>query len=400
MERIVEAIVNTFIRELGSDLEAAYLFGSMATRIFELGESNINLLLIVNDRVSMHTIRQIFQPLWQEHGRRLRRAPFIATRMALNRHMMLYPTLAHHLAQYGKPIRETSSLLGRLPNLPELTTQDTYARLSAEVMLASGAVAPEFWPPDIAQSNLLRLRSVARRILQEPLNPRDTAVSIFCRIHERIDPEISALPTDNPWTAMRTATSPLVPGLQATYTKDLDKIVLVFNQLSTLQIQSISWAKLAQRLAKDYKGLYITASPQLRLIHEIETPLDLDFRRSKRTWGMDPLAELKSPTWRKLRQSARFPSDIQIDSLPNAYLTQGDDQVHIIIHDFQNKLLNIQLESELLGRMQLLEKLKPPMPLPGREAPDLERIDAIFQHVGWWADHFTKEMLKAKKNES
>lgn len=392
MERIVNAIIQALSRKLGSRLESAYLFGSVAQRTYELGESDVNLLLILAQDASIHELRQAFLPLWEEYGSRLRRAPLVTTRQTLARYMLLRPALAHHLASVGQPLLGGSGLLQKLPAPPPLSDQDQYAHLAHEVMLASSALTPSIFPEEIAKANMVRLRRVARRIFQQPVNPRETAVDLFARIHETIDPIINDLPSDQPWHIMRTATSPLLPGLQATYTKNLDNIALIFNQISALQIRSIGWEKLAQRLAKDYQAIYVTSSVQLRLIHQYETPLDLLFKRSQLTWGVDPLGGLRADLVYQMRQAARLPADVAIDSLPNAYLTQGDDQLHQIIHDFQNRLLNIQLENELLSRMKLAERLQTSVPLPGREAPPNERLDAVFYHLHEWTAHYTRHM--------
>lgn len=395
MERIVSAIINTLSRELGPDLENAYLYGSMVLRTYEMGESDINLLLITSNNVDVHQLRAVFYPLWQEYGRQLKRAPLVATRSQLARHFLLNPAFAHHLIEDGQPLINTSGLLAELPSPPELAPPDKYAALAHEVMLASTVLASQPWPSDQAAAQRRKLHGLARRIFREPINPQETAVTTFARIQAYLAPKIKALPIEHPWESMRTATSPLLPGLQATYTKDLEKILLVFNQLTPEQLQAISWDKLAVRLAKDYKGIYVTSSPQLRLIHQYETPLDLVFRRSKRTWGMDPLADIPATNYYKLRQTARIPSHILIDSLPNAYLTQDETEFGKIIHDFQNKMLNVQLETELLSRMNLIGQTRPLMPLPGREAPPQTRIDAIFNLLNWWAEQLTNAMQQA-----
>lgn len=395
MERIVNAVVNTLAKELGSKLENAYLYGSLAQRTYEMGESDINLLLVVAEDLDIHELRNHFLPLWQEYGRRLLRGPLLTTRRTLARHLLLNPVLSDHLASEGKPLINSDSVLTSLPAKPMLNPHDTYAYLAQETLLASAALAPSLCPPKEQAANKRRLRSLARRIFGEGIDPQETAVTTFARIQQHLIPIINNLPDHQPWQSSRMATSPMLPGLQATYTKDLEKIILVFNQITAQQITSIGWERLATRLAKEYTGLYVTTPTQLRLINEIETPLDLFFKRNKRTWGEDPLANLPTSPYHKLRQAARRPSGILIDTLPHVYLTSPEEDLNKIIHDFQNKLLNVQLESELLGRMSLLDLARPPTPLPGREAPTKVRVGAILNHLDWWADHCTKAANQA-----
>jgi hypothetical protein len=52
-------------------------------------------------------------------------------------------------------------------------------------------------------------------------------------------------------------------------------------------------------------------------------------------------------------------------------------------------MLNVQLENELLFRLGLIPaKFSPPEPLPERDVPAKERLDAIFQHLERWADFY------------
>ncbi|MCA9968987.1 MAG: nucleotidyltransferase domain-containing protein [Anaerolineales bacterium] len=394
MERIIHAITKQYLRELDKDLEFAYLYGSLAQRNYDPNESDVNLLLVVSNRVSIHHMRDIFRPIWETYGRQIRRAPLIATRNTLARHMLLRPYFAHHLVHDGQSLLG-GNLLDQMPPLPDLADHDAYAYLAYDALLASAALGAGMVPAEEAAADLLRLRRIARRFLGEALPPDAPATAVFGRIQDHLDPAVHALPTDQPWASDRTATSPLLPGLQTTYIRDQETMVLVFSHLSANQIDTIAWDKLAGRLAKDYRRLLVTSSVQYRLIHQFERPLDLVFRRSQPTWGLDPLADLQTTRRLQMRHAARTPADIQLDTLTNAYLTAADDEIHQVIHDYQNRLLNVRLENELLNRFGLVEKFSEPRPLPDREAPITERVDAIFQHLSWWSDYYAKKMLQA-----
>lgn len=395
MEKIVHAVVNVLSREVGGDLENIYLYGSLAQQTYQVNESDINLLLVASESLDIHHLRTLFRPLWQEYGRRLVHAPLVATRRSLLRHLLLNPAFAHHLAAESKPLLGGDNLFNALPGNLAQTPEDNYAFLAHETLHASAALVPKLWPAPVRPANMRKLRGLARRLFKSPVSTQETAVTLFARIQEHLTPLIASLPQSFAWKSGRTATSPLVPGLQATYTQDQEKLLMIFSQFSSLQLSSIGWNKLASRLAKEYKGLYLTTSVQLRLINQFETPLDVFFRRSKHTWGEDPLQELPTKSYYKLRQVGRRPSGILVDALPHAYLTSPDEDLNRIIHDFQNKLLNVQLESELMARMGLAMRGKPPLPLPGREALARERINAIFNHLDWWADYFSQAMQQA-----
>ena len=173
-------------------------------------------------------------------------------------------------------------------------------------------------------------------------------------------------------------------------------MVMVFQNLTPHQILAIQWPVLAKRVADRCTGLRITTAVQLRLILELERPLDIVLQRYNHEWGDHLLTQITPAKKQIFRQAARLPAEIQIDLMPNEYLTQDQSKLHDIIHDYQNKLLNIQLEHELLRRLQQIEKFTPPEPLPDRSAPPSQRIDAIFKNLGWWSDFYTDLMLNAE----
>ncbi|MEM7803189.1 MAG: hypothetical protein AAF633_28620, partial [Chloroflexota bacterium] len=57
------------------------------------------------------------------------------------------------------------------------------------------------------------------------------------------------------------------------------------------------------------------------------------------------------------------------------------------------RLLNIRLQNELLGRLNLAPKSAPPYEIPPREAPSEERISAIYDHLTWWGRYYYELML-------
>jgi hypothetical protein len=262
-------------------------------------------------------------------------------------------------------------------------------------MQASAALAPELLEPEIAEVRLSQLRRLTRRFRGEPLPEDETPAQLFARVQHFLEPRVAKLPAVKAWTDSQspTATSPFLPGLQAIY-KEGDNMVLVFARLTPQQIIKTNWQLLSERLANQCSGVWITTAAQLGLTLAFETPLALRFRRYEHNWGLNPLEIVPLSKRQMLRHATRTPSDILIDSLPNAYLTWGKEEMHRLIHDFQNKLLNVQLEHELLCRIKEVERFVPPRPLPARSAPVRQRIEAIFQHLEWWAHFYADEMMK------
>jgi hypothetical protein len=123
-----------------------------------------------------------------------------------------------------------------------------------------------------------------------------------------------------------------------------------------------------------------------------ERAADLRLGRVRHIWGANPLEGVEATTGRILRAAARLAATLHLDALSNAYLTSNDRQAGKIIHDFQNRLLNVQLQHELLHRLAHLPRSEPSPPLPDRHAPAAQRIEAIFAHLDWWAEHYTGQM--------
>ena len=389
MEKVIQTIVKKLTRRLGGQLEAVFLYGSLAQDLYQPGESDINLIAVVADGTSIHALRSLFQPIWQEHGHVLRRAPLIAQESAFARYLTIAPTFAHHLIHEGKLM---FGLPDYLDDWPATDPYDSSAHLAWEAMTASTALTPELLDEKTAVTQLTTLRRLARRLHGKPVGEEKTAVELFALVQHYLGKKIAALPGPPPRQETTTTTT-MLPGLQAIY-KHTNQMVMTFQKLTPHQIMAIQWPTLAKRVANRCQGLQITTAVQLHLINELERPLDIVFQRYQPEWGDDLLAELTLSKRQILRQAARLPADVQINSLPNAYLTQDDSKLHDIIHDYQNKLLNVQLEHELLCRLQGIEKFVPPEPPPDRSAPAQIRIDAIFKQLGWWAEYYTKEMMK------
>jgi hypothetical protein len=89
---------------------------------------------------------------------------------------------------------------------------------------------------------------------------------------------------------------------------------------------------------------------------------------------------------------------MELKSLPHAYFTASDDKLDMLIHDFQNRLLNNQLREELMVRLDNRERVNRPPTLPDRQSPSNVRIDAIFNQFNWWANHYSTIMHNKKNN--
>jgi hypothetical protein len=391
MNDAIKTIVKQFKRNLGGQLEAVYLYGSYAQGFHQPDESDINLFIIVSDGTNIHALRRNFLPIWEKYGNVLKRGPLIAPSSAFARHMKLNPLLAHHIVRDGKQLFGSPDYIEKV--LPPLDPNEAYAYLANEAMSVSKILTADLLEPETAVNLKRKLRSIVRRNRREPLTHEETNSQFFARVQHFIAPIIAKLPIAQQWAGAQasSATSPILPGLQSIY-KETGKTILVFAQLNPQQIMRTDWARMSELVDKYCLGIEITNTMQLCLAAMYERPLDVHFRKFEHNWGPDFIPALDLSPKQIFRQAARLPSHIQIDALPHAVLTQDDDALYKIIHDFQNKLLNVQLEHELMCRFGMVDRFTPEEPLPDRDTPPRQRIDAIFKHLEWWADFYAEQM--------
>lgn len=386
MNAALQNITQTLTADLGSQLEAIFLFGSQAAETYQTAASDTNLLLITSPQANSHTIRESFYPLWQQHKALLKRAPLVANRHALKRHLRLNPHLALNLLQYGRQLTGEPMPDGFFRT--RVNPAEVYAHLTQQLLDASAALSQNSNPQD-----KMLLNRLGRQVSNRPLPQAETAVNQFNIVQQALTAVLNQLPAAQSWhkAAQTGPASPTIPGLQAIYNEN-HKNIFVFNQLTPQQISRINWQTLAQHLPQSNDSLHVTTVAQFCLMTLYDRALDLRFNKFQHKWGIHFLPRLTPSNRQILRQAARIPSQILIDALPHSYLTAGDtkdDTLHKLIHDYQNRMLNIQLENELLFRLGLIPaKFDPPAPLPERDAAPLERLDAIFQHLEWWADFY------------
>ena len=392
-EAAIDAVLTEFHHHLGAQLKAAYLFGSYVQGYYQAGESDLNLLFIIDDNVDFFVMRQFFLPLWERFGETLRRAPLLAKESTFARYKQLEPAFMAHLRNNGRLLAGSPHYL---TDLPPLDVQEATARLATEALVASGSLLPSLMTPAQAEARFKFARRLARKLWREPIPPGETAVVTYARIQKKLGPKISRLPAGKAYTNtdIPAVTAPFLPGLQSLY-KEGDNIVMILAHLSPQNIERTEWESMTERLSAECNGLVLTTAAQLSLSLIYDTPIDLKTKRYQYNWGIDHLAQLQSSARQMMRQAAILPTRIEIDDLPQALLTQDDDQLHTIIHDFQNKLLNIQLTHELLCRFGDVARYTLPIPLPARTQPAVERIQGIFDHLQLWSAYYTAQMHTA-----
>lgn len=373
MEALAHAVSGALAEALGPLAHAVYLYGSLAAPPYQPDESDVNLLLIVANETSLHAARAAFLPLWATHGARLRRAPLVMTPAALARTLRLEPGLAVHLHQHAQRLHGTAEL----PPAPApISPRDDLARLALALFQASSALVTGDAP-----APLLALRRLARTTLRREIGGEETAVALFAQLQEQFQANLPPDPASEPEEEPAAA----APGLRAIYRRSAGQTILLFDHLAAERIYAIDWPALAAQLAAPGELLRVITVTQFRLALTHEQPIHLLFKRYDHQWGADPLADWEVTRAAVLRQAARQAARLLADAIPNSYLTRADDQLGDIIHDFQNHILNIHLEHEILRRLGYTQRFQAPRPLLDRTATPTRRIDAIVQHVEDWA---------------
>ena len=394
MQAAIDATSNAFKQTLNDQLEGIFLFGSVAQELNRPGDSDVDMLVVVADDTSPHLLRAAFQPVWQEYSDDLKHAPLIATRTAFTRHMKLNPALARHISRCNKQLFGPQNLLTFNPK--EADSHELIGYVVAEALQASMALTPQLLDEETAAVKNQQLRTLYRHVFHNNPHEQDTAVQIFAQIQQFLNQIVPKLPAAKKWAAAKGkgTTSPLLPGLQSIY-KEMGTTILVSSFLIPDQIVRIEWDKLGKHLPSGTTGLQITTVEQFCLLCTYERPVDVLLRKFQHNWGIDFLPKLAPTNRQFMRQGSRLPADILVEALPNTYLTKendDDETLHKIIHDYQNKMLNIRLENELMSRFGKTEKFTPPEPVPDRETPPRERIDALFNQFKWWSEFYADAM--------
>lgn len=106
-------------------------------------------------------------------------------------------------------------------------------------------------------------------------------------------------------------------------------------------------------------------------------------------WGADLLQNLAFAPPKVLAGAARVPSFWQFYGMSKLLFSPISEEFdRKIIHDLQNRLLNIRLQNELFGHFKIAPKGIPSISIPDRTAPTALRLKAIENLFEWWTDYY------------
>lgn len=385
----LDLVLDPLLAALCDDVKAVYLYGSYAQGFYQPGESDINIWVVTSDEADFAPTREALLPVWTESvAAAFRTPPALVHHSAFSRHLQLNPALAYHLAHEGQ-------LLAGDPLLPAALSPDPADMLAQDItqaMIASSAVASHLLDPEIAPERIHKLRHLARRLSRQPQLAELTPVQLLGCVQNQLQARLDALP--NPpglYPPPDEPAPPLLPDLQAIY-EVAEEVLLVLPDLSSQRLEQTNWREVGELLAGDYNGLRLTTATQLNHSLSVSNPLSIRLMRYTHVWGYDGLADVPASVAGICREAARHCSHLLTVTFPQMVLAAADEKSGKVIHDIQNKLLNIQLQHELLHRLLGWERTLPPFPLPDRQATVWERITANFAHLEWWTDYYVQKM--------
>jgi hypothetical protein len=354
--------------------------------------------VIIGSSTNIELYDEKIRPIWQLYHKTLRTNPIVTSPGPLNRHLALNPLFASHLRRVGQRI------IGDEYDWPEpnLDILEHMVRLAEQAIECSALLGPTLLLAQDKQVAHSKLRQIHKQIFGlntvESQSDNDLIYQIILFANDRLADFPDLLNPD----IFAEGAPPLINRLLSIYEAE-NRIYLVFPDLPSSEFKEIlgnvDWSTVTDRVAGFYKELRVTTAAQLRLILCYKHSADFKLKTFSHVWGVDILEDLNVSDWTIYRNQARLSSELLLFDLPSNYVYTNRSDLAMLVHDYQNKLLNIQLRHELLCRIMSRELEFPDQRLPSRGAPIEVRLQGIFDHLEWWADYYFNEMNQSKFEE-
>ena len=397
-ENAVNDVALAYQDALGDHLKSVYLFGSLVEGHFEPAVSDINLLVVIDTNPSIDFYDEKVRPIWQDFSKSLRTNPIVASPAVLNRHLDMNPLFASHLRRVGQLI------LGDEYDWPEpnVDIMSHMVRLATQALETSTLLGPSLLSEQGRQVSQKKLRKIHKQIFGldrvKPQSDNDLVCQLLLFANDRIADFPDLLITD----LFAEGAPPLINRLLSICEAE-NRIYLVFPDLLTPEykgiLSKVDWSAVADRVAGAYSQLQITTASQLRLILRYEHAADFKLRSFSHVWGVDILEDLDVSERTIYQNQGRIATELLMLDLPSSFIYTKRSDLAMLVHDYQNKLLTIQLRHELLCRIMKKELEFPEQKLPSREAPVEFRLQGIFDHLEWWANYYYNKMNQSDIEE-
>lgn len=348
------------------------------------GLNSESLYLILDDGCSFLDDREAFHAVWLKNREGLPKPPIVMERRDFERFLQIFPGHAYHMARNTRKLGPAPPLAERVSVAP--TDIQMQAWSCHQGMIASEVVAPKGDTP--TEKSMLALFDQYAFLKGEPPNVKAPLPSTFSELHKAL-PSGTAIqykkPADLPPTPVTTLVSQY---------GNLSTQIFVVEDIDAAT-QLTDWETVWQTLPSQTEAIQLTTPDRFYLAVDYYGSVDFRLMSYQKAWGVDLLENLDIQKVNLMQDAARPAMRIFVhEFLPDLIRTEvNEENNRKIIHDFQNRLLNIRLQNELLGRLQIAPKTSPPYDLPPRDAPTDERISAIYDHLTWWSRYYYELML-------
>lgn len=386
MVNSTQALLQAMKQTLGKQLHAAYHVPVSSAGYFIQGRTSSTLLLVVEDYTLLHEMRQVILRTTPEIGSDS--TPLVATRKTLQQHLLLNPLFAHHLVRYGTCL-DGEALPNVLRQRPNAREQVAY--LISRAVEGSAALAPQRLDPQSAAIAGQELRKVAATFNQQVNGKQLSPTDLFSLTQTYLERLLARLEGRQP---VMDAAGDGKLQIESIF-EDRASLLILIPPGGGRLIRTFDWSAVVERMPYHLSRLAVSTAGQLRLATMFERPLDYILGTYRHVWGKKALDGLEVSAHFVFRQAARKPSQLLVNGLPGDYLVaRTEEEIHRVIHDYQNRLLNIRLEQELLARIYKPRlsgvHFDSPGPLPRRDESLDVRIDAIADQLDWWVAQYTQ----------
>jgi predicted nucleotidyltransferase len=395
LKAVVTDVRDTLVAELDEYLLSLYLFGSAARGQHAPGRSDIDLLLVVAPAMPLAAARSAYRSLWQRYADTLGHGPLVATPDDLALHLELIPSfhralLTDAIRLHGEPV------LKHLPPPPPPDPIKHAAYVAARAITLASALTSEALPPDKVQRLTWGLNRLAWRVTDIQYGRALTPLEAILTLHAKLREFAAEMPQFG-WhgTPPSGDVPSLLPGCRAFYQRE-QFLITVLERVDEETLSDVDWDQVSAA-AQDAHALFGMATPwQLRLVAKQMWVDSLYFAGFEHIWGADILGDMKADEATLLRQLARSASEQRVEKVPSTYLYIEEAAVPKLIHDSQNMLLNAGLRAELFARFAGREFDLSAWTAPGRETPQPERVEALWQRWRELAAHYTRLWHEAR----
>ncbi len=300
--------------------------------------------------------------------------------------MQLLPLLSSHLKQHGQLLHGSAEIL---TTLPDATPDQLFAARAITTLRASELLFEWETESNSAERTKQRrqLHSTLRQLTQQPLPNNIDDMACFSAVQQHLHTNHHEKPPAMP-------ADPPVPGLYSVMKKAPRHVLFIFDEISAELLKNTDWHALAAEFVPAGSHPIMATFAQVQLVVQYETGVDRALNRCSVLWGNDPFVDIELAPLHVLRHAGRKPCALRMATLPHRYLTCPDPDDGKLVHDFQNQLLNIHLENEILTRLGMSPPFAPAKSMPNRHMPNLMRINKIFSQLDEWVTFYAEQIAK------